>query len=300
MKVFITGGSGFLGTNLTKFLVDRGFEVTIMARNPEKGPRLPLNVRKIAADSMKPGSWQDEVASHDVLINLAGVSVFHRWDESYKKLLRDSRILTTRNLVDAVPSGADKKVTLISASGAGYYGFGQDEKFDESASPGSDYLARLAYDWENEALKADTKGTRVARIRIGIILGRDGGALHQMTLPFRFFVGGQIGDGKQWISWIHIDDICRAILFVIENETISGPVNLTAPSPARNSELSKAISQILRRPAFVPAPAFMMKVALGEFSSYVLNGQRVIPKVLLEKGFKFDHPTIRSALEDLL
>ncbi len=289
-----------MGSNLTRFLIDRGFDVTIMARNPDKGVGLPPSAGKIAADSMKPGPWQDEVAKYDVLINLAGVTVFHRWDEKYKKLLRDSRILTTRNLVDAIPLNSSRQITLISASGAGIYGLTQDEPLDETAPPGSDYLARLAKDWEAEAIKAEAKGVRVARIRIGIVLGNDGGALHQMTLPFRFFVGGQIGDGRQWISWVHINDICRATHFLIEKTQISGPVNFTAPIPVRNIEMSKTISRILKRPAFVPAPSFMIKVALGEFSQYVLNGQRVVPRTLLDKGFHFNFPSIEKALEDLL
>lgn len=300
MKVFITGGSGFVGSNLTRFLVDRGFAVTIMARNPDKGPVLPASVKKIAADSTKPGDWQNEIGNFDVLINLAGISVFHRWDDSYKKMLRDSRVLTTRNLVHAIPTGLSKPMTLISASGAGYYGLRQDEELDETSPEGDDFLAKLAYDWEEEAIKAETKGVRVARIRIGIVLGHDGGALHQMTLPFRFFVGGQIGDGKQWISWVHINDICRATHFLIEKKQIKGPVNFTAPKPVRNVELSRTIARIMRRPAFVPAPAFIIKAALGEFSSYVLNGQRVIPKTLLENGFKFSFPNIDDALENLL
>lgn len=300
MKIFITGGSGFVGSNLTKFLVDRGFQVTILARNPDKGPQLSHSVRKIAADSMKPGSWQNEIPGHDILINLAGVTVFHRWDDKYKKLLWDSRILTTRNLVEAIPGDKAHQITLISASGAGYYGLTDDQESYETAPPGSDYLARLAKAWEDEAVRAESKGTRVARIRIGIVLGHDGGALHQMTLPFRFFVGGQIGDGKQWISWIHINDVCRAIHFLIEKTQIFGPVNFTAPSPVRNSQLSKTISRILKRPAFVPAPSFVIKAALGEFSAYVLNGQKVIPKALLENGFHFNFPTVDKALEDLL
>lgn len=300
MKIFITGGSGFVGSNLTRFLVDRGFQVTILARNPHKGPQLPANVRKIAADSMKPGAWQSEIPGHDVLVNLAGVTVFHRWDDKYKKLLWDSRILTTRNLVDAIPENRAHQIALVSASGAGYYGLTDDQESDETSPSGSDYLAQLASAWEDEAIRAESKGARVTRIRIGIVLGNDGGALHQMTLPFRFFVGGQIGNGQQWISWIHINDLCRAIHFLIEKTQISGPINFTAPQPVRNSQMSKEISRILRRPAFVPAPSFMIKAALGEFSAYVLNGQKVIPKALLENGFHFNFPTVDKALEDLL
>lgn len=289
-----------MGSNLARFLVDRGYEVTIMARNPHKGLQLPASVRKIAADAMKPGSWQSEIPAHNILINLAGVTVFHRWDEAYKKLLLDSRILTTRNLVDAIPEGLSHPVMLLSASGAGYYGLTQDQELDETAPAGSDFLALLAKAWEDEAIRAESKGARVTRLRIGIVLGHDGGALHQMTLPFRFFVGGQIGDGKQWISWVHIKDLCNGIHFLIERNQIIGPVNFTAPTPVRNSQLSKTISKILRRPAFVPAPSFMIKAALGEFSAYVLNGQRVIPKALLDKGFHFNFATIDKALEDLL
>ncbi len=300
MKVFIAGGSGFVGSHMTRFLVDNGIDVTIMARNPNRGPRLPERVSVVAADATKPGEWQDTVGQHDLIINLAGVSVFHRWDEDYKGLLKDSRVLTTRNVVDAIPSDAAGRITLLNASGAGYYGLTKDEELDETWPPGSDFLAQLAQGWEEEAIKAERKGARVVRARIGIVLGHDGGALSQMVLPFRFFAGGPVGDGQQWISWIHIEDICRAALFVIENKYISGPLNFTAPVPVRNADLAKAIGRILKRPSFIPAPSFMIKLMLGEFGEYVLKGQRVVPRALLHAGFTFKFSTIEEALHDLL
>jgi uncharacterized protein len=300
MKVFIAGGSGFVGSHMTRFLVDKGFDVTIMARIPERGPRLPEKVNVVAADATKPGEWQYTVGQHDVIINLAGVSVFHRWDEDYKRLLKKSRVLTTRNLVDAIPSDAAGRITLLSASGAGYYGLTEDEELDETRPAGSDFLAQLAHGWEEEAIKAETKGVRVIRARIGIVLGHDGGALSQMVLPFRFLVGGPVGDGKQWISWIHMQDICRAALFAIENKDISGPLNFTAPAPVRNADLAKAIGRVLKRPSFIPGPSFMIKLVLGEFGEYVLKGQRVVPKALLNAGFMFRFSAIEEALHDLL
>jgi uncharacterized protein (TIGR01777 family) len=202
--------------------------------------------------------------------------------------------------VDAIAPDPERKITLIKTSGAGYYGFTGDEELSETAPPGSDFLARLARDWEAEALKAKDKGVRVVITRFGIILGEGGGALAQMTLPFRFFAGGPLGHGRQWVSWMHVQDLCRAELFLIEHETIQGAVNFTAPVPVRNVELSKAIGKALNRPAFMPAPSFMIKLVLGEFGSVILEGQRAIPKMLLDNGFTFDYPSIEQALKDLL
>jgi hypothetical protein len=300
MKTLIIGGSGFVGSHLTPFLAGKGFDVTIMARRPERGPRFPAEVNTLAADATKPGDWQADVPKYDLLINLAGVSVFKRWDDAYKKLLRETRILTTRNLVDAIPDKRERKITLINTSGAGYYGFTGDEELAEDAPPGSDFLSRLARDWEAEALRAKEKDVRVIITRFGIILGKGGGALAQMTLPFRFFAGGPLGHGKQWIPWMHVEDLCRAELFLIEHDHINGPVNFTAPEPVRNVELSKAIGKALNRPAFMPAPSFMIKLVLGEFGSVILEGQRAIPKVLQDNGFSFKYPSIQEALRDLL
>ena len=211
MKVFITGGTGFVGTELTKFLIDKDHDVTVLARNPQKGPKLPSGVNAIAADGTKPGPWQEEVAKHDVVINLAGVSVFKRWDEAYKKLLYNTRILTTRHVVDAIPTGEGSRITLISTSGTGYYGFAGDEELDESAPSGDDFLARLAADWEAEALKAKEKGARVAITRFGIVFGKNAGALQQMILPFKFFMGGPVGDGKQWVPGFTLKTCARRI-----------------------------------------------------------------------------------------
>lgn len=300
MKAFITGGTGFIGTYLSTFLTARGYNVTILARKPKARADLPPNVEMIAADGSKPGDWQREVAGHDVLFNLAGATTFRRWDEDYKRLLRDSRIKTTRNLVDAIPPETGGRVVLISASGAGYYGMTEDDQLDESSPAGTDFLANLAHDWESEAMRAEEKGVRVVRTRFGVVLGRQGGALDQMVRPFRFFAGGPLGSGRQWFPWIHIEDLCRALLFATENDNLTGPVNCTSPFPVRNAELAETIGKVLGRPSFMPAPGFMMKLVLGEFADFVLTGQRVIPKKLLASGFKFEYPTIEEALKSLL
>lgn len=300
MKAFITGGSGFVGTHLTHHLVHNGHEVTVLARSQRGAPGLPDTAKFITADATEPGPWQESVPDHDVLINLAGVSIFNRWNDAYKKLLRDSRIKTTRNLVDAIPQDRAKDMTLLSTSAVGYYGFTGDEELTEADAGGDDFLARLARDWEAEAMKARTKGTRVVITRFGVVLGKDAGALRQMVLPFRFFVGGPIGSGHQWLSWIHVDDLCRAASFVIDHSEIAGPVNFTAPGPVTNRDLSQSIGKALRRPSFMPAPGFMIKLVLGEMGEVILEGQRVVPSVLLEKGFSFRFPDIDAALDDLL
>ncbi|MBI5250464.1 MAG: TIGR01777 family protein [Desulfomonile tiedjei] len=301
MKIFITGANGFVGSNLIRFFLKGGHQITALVRSTAKMPSgFPQGVTPVTGDPTKSGSWQDSVSGHDVLINLAGASIFQRWDEKYKQLLRDSRILTTRNLVAAIPADTASSVTLLSTSAVGYYGPTEDQELGEDSPPGDNFLARLAIDWEAEALRAVEKGARVVITRFGVVLGRGGGALQQMTLPFRLFVGGPLGSGLQWFSWIHLDDLCRAAQFVIENRKIHGPINFTAPQPIRNKELARAIGNILGRPYFVPAPGFMIKLIMGEFGSVLLEGQRVVPRLLESNGFRFDYPTIQEALGNLL
>lgn len=303
MKIFLAGGTGFVGKNLTRFLVSNGHDVTTMARHAKPAPPASGkggSVTFVAGDGTRPGPWQEVIPQHDVLINLAGVTVFKRWNDEYKKLLRDSRILTTRHIVDAIPENPSHPITLINTSGTGYYGFRGDEELSEDAPSGTDFLSNLASDWESEALRARSKGARVAVTRFGIVMGRDGGALQQMALPFRFFVGGPVGSGRQWVPWIHIDDLCRAMLFIAENKTMEGPFNFSAPEPVRNRDLAKAIGKALGRPSFFPAPAFMLKLVLGEFGSVILEGQRAVPAALLKHGFVFNYPRVQEAVNDLL
>jgi uncharacterized protein len=297
MKFFITGGTGFVGSNLADFLTFRGHEVTVIARRTHKIQR---GVEFVAGDCMVPGKWQESIAAQDVIINLAGVSIFKRWDRKYKKLLRDSRMLTTRHVVDAIPQERASEITLLSASAVGYYGFHADEELPEDSAPGNDFLAVLAKDWETEAKRAAEKGARVAITRFGVVLGPKGGALKQMTLPFKLFVGGPIGSGEQWFSWIHVQDLCRAMLFVAENKDLAGPINFTAPFPVSNNDLARSIGKAMKRPSFFRAPEFMIKLIMGEFGSVILEGQRVMPKRLLEFGFEFKYPNVDSALKEAL
>ncbi len=298
MKILMTGGTGFVGRELTSRFIREGYEVLVVARSVKGSGETPNGVSYLQGDPTQRNPWQRAVPECDVIVNLAGASIFSRWSEEHKKLIRTSRILTTRNIVEAIPPG--KKITLFSTSAVGYYGFHGDEELDEGSSPGDDFLARVAVEWEEEALKAKEKGTRVVITRFGIVLGEAGGALGQMIPVFKKYIGGPIGNGRQWFSWVHIRDLAEAFVFLIERPEISGPVNICSPHPVKNKDLAAALGKALHRPSFLPAPGFMVKLVLGEFGSVILEGQRVLPRKLLEHGFAFQYPDIDKTLQSII
>jgi len=299
MKVFMTGGTGFVGTYLTKKFIDQGNAVTILTQAPT-GRELKIpGLSYLTGDPNVRGKWQDAVKDHEIIVNLAGASIFSRWTDEQKKILRESRINTTRHLVEALRADASR-VLFFSTSAVGYYGFHEDEELTESSPAGGDFLAGLAADWEAEALRAKEKGARVVITRFGIVLGQNGGALGQMIPLFKFFLGGPLGSGRQWFSWIHMQDLADAFLFLVQHPEISGAVNVCSPQPVRNKELGSAIGRVLRRPSFLPAPGFMIELLLGEFGSVLLKGQRVIPRRLLDAGFRFSYPEIEHALRSII
>lgn len=295
MRVLITGGLGFVGTRLAVRLLEKGHQVTIVDHGPEPREYTPQEAGYVSADTTLPGAWQEEVGRHDIVVNLAGASIFRRWTRKSKEMIYDSRVLTTRNVADAATGG--KTRLLCSTSAVGYYGFHGDEELTESDRPGDGFLARLCVDWEKEALRAAGQGVRVVITRFGIVLGKTGGALGQMIPPFKRFVGGPLGTGNQWFSWIHMEDLLNAYEFIFEHHTIEGPINICSPAPVRNRELAGALGKVLSRPSFLTTPAFVLRLVLGEFGSVLLEGQRVLPAKLLEHGFSFLYPEIAGALE---
>lgn len=300
MKILITGGTGFVGTQLNPRLIQDGHEVTILTRSLKGAKKASPGISYLEGDPIRKGPWQEAIKTHDAVINLAGASIFSRWTEGHKKAIRESRVNTTRNLVEEIPSRPESPFILFSASAVGYYGFCGDEELTEASPPGNDFLARIAVEWEGEALKAREKGARVVITRFGIVLGEKGGALGQMIPLFKKYIGGPIGSGKQWFSWVHIKDLADAFTFLLKYPGISGPVNVCSPNPVRNKDLAEALGKALHRPSFMPAPGFMIKLVLGEFGSVILEGQRVIPKRLLESGFIFQHPSIEKALQEIV
>ena len=300
MKILITGGTGFVGTQLTSRLIRDGHEVTILSRSAKRSGDIPRGMSYLQGDPTQKGPWQEAIKNHDAVINLAGASIFSKWTEEHKKAIRESRVSTTQNIVQGISSPPPKQFTLFSTSAVGYYGFRGDEELTEESPHGDDFLARIAIEWEGEALKARDKGARVVLTRFGIVLGEKGGALGQMIPLFKKYIGGPIGSGKQWFSWVHIKDLAEAFAFLMKHPEISGPVNFCAPNPVRNKDLAKALGKVLHRPSFMPAPGFMIKLVLGEFGSVILEGQRVIPKRLLNSGFAFQYPEIDKALQSIV
>jgi len=299
MNIFITGGTGFVGTYLAKKFISEGEKVTILTQPLGDAALKIIGLTYLAGNPTIKGKWQESVKEHDVIINLAGASIFSRWTPEQKKILRESRIKTTRNLAAALPDDA-KNITFFSTSAVGYYGFHEDEELTENMPAGDDFLAKLADDWEKEALCAQDKGARVVITRFGIVLGKNGGALGQMIPLFKYFLGGPLGSGKQWFSWVHMHDLAEAFIFLLTHTEIKGAVNLCSPEPVRNVDLGRAIGKILHRPSLMPAPGFMIKLILGEFGSVLLKGQRVIPSRLLDEGFKFKYPNIEDALKSII
>jgi len=299
MKIFMTGGTGFVGSFLSRELVHRGHEVTILTRRTTPTAPAHPRIAYVTGDPTAAGDWMTKVPGHDWVINLAGASIFSYWTEKKKKEIYDSRILSTRHLVRAIAQGEGRTV-LCSTSAPGYYGDRGEELLTEGSSPGDDFLSQVARDWETEALKAQDLGLRVVITRFGIVLGQGGGILAQLTPLFKAFLGGPVGSGEQWFSWIHQMDQARAYLFLFEHPEISGPVNFCAPNPVRHRELAQALGRALGRPSFMKAPAFLMRLVMGELAQAALSSQRMIPQKLLDAGFDFLFPTIDLALTNLL
>jgi uncharacterized protein (TIGR01777 family) len=301
MKFFFTGGTGFIGNILVSHLLNAGHEITLLVLPDRKVRNTHHNLTIIEGNSTEPGSWQEHAAIHQVIVNLAGTSIFQRWNNRVKKAIYDSRILTTRNIVAALGKNTREGKQLFSASGVGYYGYHHDEVFSEESLPGDSFLARVAVDWEAEALKARTIGVRVVLCRFGIVLGKQGGALKRCIPLFKLHLSGSWGRGEQWFSWMHEKDLIESFLFLLAHRSIDGPVNFTAPNPVRNREMITAFTKTLRKKSVIRTiPRLLIQGMLGNFSEIFLKGQKVLPDKLLKHGYHFQFPTIKGCLENLL
>ena len=296
MKFLITGGTGFVGSFLTLQLLQDDHEVTVIGRSSTPVVHSG-RFHAISADTARKGSWQNALKDVDAVINLAGMSIFQRWTPAYKQQIYDSRILTTRHVVEGMTG--DRPQTLISTSAVGYYGSRGDDILSEAEPCGRDFLSKVGKDWEHEAFEAEKKNIRVVAARFGVVLGSSGGALKQMQTPFKWFVGGPMGSGRQWFSWIHIADLLAGLMFALENTNIQGAVNLCSPVPVTSGELARTLGAVLGRPAFIPAPSMALRLILGEFAETLLSSQRAIPEKLLASGFVFRFPDLKDALTDL-
>jgi len=290
MKVLITGGTGFIGSALTRELRDSGHDVTITTRKKsDSKDRLTWNPPDLIPSEI--------ITEFDAVINLAGESIFSgRWTDDKKNRIKYSRTSTTHALVESFKQSGQRPKVLINASAAGYYGPHEDEIISEETPSGNDFLSSVAKEWEAEAYNAEKLDIRVVTTRFGVVLESDGGALAQMKIAFKSFLGGHLGGGEQWFPWIHRDDLIGIIRFILQNKEVSGPVNVVAPQQITNREFSSALGKSLNRPSLLPVPGFMLKLVLGEFGEVLLTGQRVSSEKIIKAGYKFRYPEIDKAL----
>ncbi len=300
-KILIAGGSGFVGKYLANRFLFEGFSVTGLGTSVhhpfehQSGQQFE-NFKWISADTSREGGWQEDVSTADVVINLAGRNILKPWTKKYKQAIYNSRIMTTKHLVDAMEK--TKPVKLLNASAVGYYGDQGETLLSETNPGGSDFLAKVCRAWEEEALKAVNKEVRVCLMRFGVVLGNEG-ALSVMTPAFKWFVGGPLGNGRQWFPWIHIHDLYRAVKFLMDDSELEGIFNFTGPGLVRQKEFSTLLGRALNRPAILPAPAFMVKLLMGDLGSSLLQSQKALPQRLAELGFGFNFKTPGDALADI-
>jgi len=301
LKVFVTGGTGFIGRYLTSRLVEQGNSVTVLTRMVPRQGRIP-GVSYIGGNPAREGPWQSRVAEYDIVINLAGASIFRRWSARAKQEIRDSRISATKNIVAALPAlSGGRNTLLINCSAIGFYGSRGDEIVAEETKAGQGFLASMVHEWEDAASAAAANDIRVVQCRVGVVLGRNDQALSRMVPLFKWGLGSPLGSGRQWFSWIHIEDLVNIFIFLIKHPEIAGPVNCTAPNPVTNREMTEALGRVLGRPVFLPSvPALFMKMILGEFGTVLLEGQKVLPAKLMAHDFTFLFPELTMALADLV
>jgi hypothetical protein len=301
MRVTITGGTGFIGRALATSLAADGYEVVLLSRNPERAKGLPKNVQAVGWDAHTVEGWGPLAEGAAAIVNLAGESIAGGpWTAARKQRIRDSRVNAGKAVAEAVQAATRKPGVVVQSSAVGYYGPHGDEEVTEDTPPGGDFLAQVAVAWEASTAPVETMGVRRVIMRTGLPLSRKGGIFPFFILPFRFFVGGPLGSGRQWLPWIHLEDEIGAIRFLMDHPEAQGPFNLSAPHPVTNAEFSRTLSRVMGRPSFMRVPAFAFRTILGEMSTLILDGQRQMPRRLLDMGYRFRFPEVESALRDLL
>ncbi len=306
MRVFVTGGTGLVGRRLVRALRGRGDHAVVLSRRAAQAREtFGADAAVVEGDPMQAGAWMDAVSDCDAVVNLAGENIFgRRWNDAVKALLKDSRVQGTRHVAEALsrkPLRADGRPrVLVNASAIGYYGPHGDEELDENSPAGEDFLARLCAEWEREAVAVEKAGIRCALVRIGVVLDREGGALAKLLTPFRLFAGGPTGSGRQWVSWIHHEDMTGLLLLALDRDEARGPLNGTAPHPVTNRDFAKTLGRVLHRPSFFPTAGFLLRLGLGEVADVIVTGQRVLPRRPLALGYSFKYPTVDAALGQIL
>lgn len=297
MKIVIAGGSGFIGKKLTESLLDAGHDIIILTRK-KRAHNGPVTYVQWLHENASP---ENEIGEAELFINLAGVSINDgRWTTKHQVQIYKSRMTATDELLRIINALHKKPTTLINASAIGLYPASERQIYTEQSSAiADDFLAKTVHDWEKKAASASSLSIRTIFMRFGLVLGNEGGALPLMSMPYKLFVGGTVGSGRQWLSWIHIDDLIRSILFVIKNHQIQGPVNVCSPNPQRMKAFGQTIGKVLRRPHWLPMPGFLMQLILGKKSALVLTGQYIVPAVLKKENFTFKYPELEDALENL-